>query len=271
MARRIWGDVLSNNPDTSKHDEVKKHFDVLSDVYPENFSEKKSGKNFNFAKRRDIVLTLLSEQGGKLLDSASGSGEITSAVLAAGNFQSATVVDLSESMLSLAQESIEASCKDMPVEYVSANIFDFGERTTNRYDFVLCLGLIAHSGSLESLLRIYRNLLSHGGTVALQTSLLDNFGVKIVRTLTREKYIKTHGYEIHYYSIADIKKAVVNAGFEIVSFERFSLSFPFGDRIYPVGNFHLEKILEKSARNFGGEAIFHLKPIRETSRELNAE
>jgi ubiquinone/menaquinone biosynthesis C-methylase UbiE len=211
--------------------------------YSKLFLSRRSGSNFGFRQRLTLAAHLTSEISGRLLDCACGTGEITTAILSSGHFTSATVVDLSPSMLEIARKRIETEIigpKTRQMEFVSSDIFEFASQPpTEPYDLILCLGLIAHTGRLEDLLAKLKRLLSPTGSILLQSTLLDHIGTKVVRALTHERYYRRHGYRISYFYRQDILGALTNVGLKAAVERRFTVGIPFGDRFWAGMNYRL--------------------------------
>jgi 2-polyprenyl-3-methyl-5-hydroxy-6-metoxy-1,4-benzoquinol methylase len=239
--------------------EVKTHFDHLSSVYKQNFADKKTGKNFEFRTRMNLVAQLLSSSSGRLLDCACGTGEITAAVLKSGRFQNAVVADISPEMLTYAKDRISKEAQGSEVDYQQIDIFKYRPSNSQKFDVILCLGLIAHTGNLPKLLEHLKSMLAPGGKILLQSSLLDHWGIRLVRFLTSKKYERTHHYKVSYYRNADIEKAVRAAGFEIASVNFYRFGLPFGDRISEVGNYWVERLTQKISTRVGSDAIYVLQ------------
>jgi ubiquinone/menaquinone biosynthesis C-methylase UbiE len=192
-----------------------------------------------------------------LLDCAAGSGEITCALLESGRFNHATVVDISPAMLQAAKELLTSDITKADVQFVQSDVFKF-EPCDSGFDLILCLGLIAHTGRLDILLRHLKSMLSPAGRIILQTTLTDHLGTRIVRALTSRRELSQRGYRISWFSRQDIANTCRNAGLQILDVRRHSLGIPFGDRLSPWANFQLEKRLRKWASRHGADAIYLL-------------
>jgi 2-polyprenyl-3-methyl-5-hydroxy-6-metoxy-1,4-benzoquinol methylase len=234
------------------------HFDNTALKYSKNFDTKtKSGRNFEFRERRSIVSNVLSGESGVLLDCACGSGEITAEVILVGKYDAVTICDISENMLELAVKSIQKRSISINLKCIQSDIFEFLNRDDS-YDVVLCLGLIAHTGRVDELLRLIRKRLSLEGKVILQSTRSEHWGTIIIRWITRYLSIKTHGYELAYYSSQELEKCILNEGNKILEKKRFCLAIPFGDRLCSYGNYMAEVIFKKIGSRFGSECIYVL-------------
>jgi len=239
------------------NDPVAAYFDKLPDIHKCQFEECASGANFNLQQRLALACELGGASSGRLLDCAAGTGEITCALLKSGRFNHPTVVDVSPEMLQTAKELLTSQIKNAELEFVQSDVFNF-KPSDSRFDLILCLGLIAHTGRLDILLPHLRSMLTPGGRIILQATLTDHLGTRIVRALTSQSELVRRGYRISWFSQRNISDACGRAGLRILEMRRHSLGVPFGDRFWPWANFQLETRLEKWARRHGADAIYLL-------------
>jgi hypothetical protein len=118
--------------------------------------------------------------------------------------------------------------------------------------------LIAHTGRLDILLSHLKSMLTPGGRIILQTTLTDHLGTRIVRAVTSRSELARRGYRISWFSQRNISDACHGAGLRILETRRLSVGVPFGDRLWPWANFHLETGLVKWASRHGADAIYLL-------------
>jgi ubiquinone/menaquinone biosynthesis C-methylase UbiE len=239
------------------NDPVAAYFDKLPETHKRQFEERASGANFNFQQRLTLACELGGPSSGRLLDCAAGTGEITCALLKSERFNHATVVDVSPAMLQTAKELLTSQIKSAELEFVQSDIFAF-RPSGSRFDLILCLGLIAHTGRLDILLSHLKSILTHGGRIILQATLTDHLGTRIVRVLTARSQLARRGYRISWFSQRDISDACERAGLRILQTRRHTIGVPFGDRLWPWANFQLEARLEKWASRHGADAIYLL-------------
>ena len=239
------------------NDPVAAYFDKLPEIHSDQFAQGTSGASFYFQTRLKVTCELAGASSGRLLDCAAGTGEITCALLKSGRFSHATVVDISPAMLRSAKELLSSETKHTELEFVQSDVFDF-EPSDSRFDLILCLGLIAHTGRLDILLPHLKSMLMPGGRIILQTTLLDHLGMRMVRALTSRRELVQRGYRISWFSQRDIADACHNARLQILEMRRHSLGIPFGDRLWPWANFQLEKRLQNWASRHGADAIYLL-------------
>lgn len=242
---------------------MEKFFTNTSENYADLFVARRTGRNFEFRQRLEVANEMTSAIQGSLLDCATGSGEITASILGTGRFRQAIVVDLSPRMLGFAQRQIATAIdaqRPMELELVSADIFRFAAENVNRrFNLILCLGLIAHTGRLPELLAGLTRMLHHNGAILLQATLSDHLGIRILRALTDKRHIRRQGYRISNFRQRDIMEAARNSGLVVAAQRRYALGIPFGDRIWAKGNYYMEKTFQGWARSHGAEAIYLLQ------------
>jgi 2-polyprenyl-3-methyl-5-hydroxy-6-metoxy-1,4-benzoquinol methylase len=243
-------------------DNIRRLFSEISDHYAGHFMESRTGTNHSFRKRLVIARKMTEGIRGNLLDVACGPGHITVAVFEDGCFRTATLIDISPEMLDKARSNFSRVSEKMElqnVDFTLANVFDYHDSNGYKYDLILVLGLIAHTGRLDDLLGKLRSMLAPGGAILMQSTLLDHWGTKLVRLVTRERHFRTFGYRIHYYTMASIRDVCRRQGLRVDSHERFCTGFPFGDRMCERANHWIETRTEKWAARHGSEAMFLLR------------
>src|SRR6266516_6530365 len=239
------------------NDPVAAYFDKLAPIHKRQFVQIASGTSFYFQTRLILTCELAGASAGRLLDCASGTGEITSALLKSGRFSHVTIVDISPAMLQSAKELLNSQVTDAELEFIHSDVFTFKPSDSN-FDLILCLGLIAHIGRLDVLLPHLKSMLAPGGRIILQTTLTDHLGTRIVRALTARRELARRGYRIFWFSQQDIADACHAAGLRVVEIRRHSLGIPFGDRLWPWANFQQETRLQNWASRQGADAIYVL-------------
>ena len=239
------------------NDPVAAYFDKLPEKHKRQFEERASGANFNFQERLALACELGVTSSGRLLDCAAGTGEITCALLKSGRFNHATLVDVSLAMLQSAKELLTSQIKKAELEFVQSDVFNF-KPSDSRFDLILCLGLIAHTGRLDILLPHLKSMLTPAGRIILQATLTDHLGARIVRAFTARTELARRGYRISWFSQQDISDACDRAGLRILETRRHTVGVPFGDRLWPWGNFQMETRLKDWATRHGADAIYLL-------------
>lgn len=241
-----------NNP-------VQEFFEREAGCYREHFLPRKSGRGVVFQTRLALARELSWECAGSMLDCAAGTGEISEAIHASGRFCEATFVDISPEMLRQAQLRLGSS-PGHNVRFIQADIFEYlpGLEADARFDLIVCLGLIAHTGRLEKLLHNFRAHLADGGRILLQTSLLDHWGNRLWRMLSDRRATRRQGYAFSYYTQRQITRAVHQAQLEILAVRRYGVGFPFLEKVAPRANYQFEVSFSGWASRNGAEAIYVL-------------
>jgi SAM-dependent methyltransferase len=243
-------------------DSVRRLFTDSSADYASLFDLERRGVNWCFRRRLELAVEMTQGLNGYLLDAACGPGQITAAVFRSGGFQQAALVDISPAMIERAKENFPAlpgSSGERAVCFHLQSIFDPLPADFPRFNLILVLGLIAHTGRLDELLGILADALQPSGRILLQSTLLDHVGTKMVRMATKKRHLRKFGYQSNYYSEADIREAAIRRGFIVEAIRRFGVGFPWGDKICAAANYHLENIGRNWASKHGSEGLFMLR------------
>ncbi|TWT72933.1 class I SAM-dependent methyltransferase [Allorhodopirellula solitaria] len=237
---------------------VRDHFNERAPTYANLFDTKtKSGASFGFQKRSEVVTEIVSERTGAMMDCATGTGDITAAVMQACDFSRVHVNDFSPDMMRRTKSRIEqadgvtASCSD---------IFSIRDEIGDeKFDVILCLGLIAHTGRVEELLSLLKSCVQRDGVIILQSSLLDHVGLNVVKWSTSARHERRFGYRQSFYRLSELLSAATQANLRTVSITRYSVGLPFGDRLFPRFNHFIEQQGQRLASWCGAEAIIVLE------------
>jgi len=232
--------------------------------YSALFTKQRSGDNFCFNRRVDVVRELAPTRILGLLDCAVGSGEVTGSVLSNSTVEKVVVNDFSPHMMSLARsylipKSIEDSIP--AILFNQDDIFHYLDSTDEEFDCILCIGLIAHTGRLDELLSSLRRRLSNNGVLLFQSTLANHPFVALHRCLTQKRYQRKFGYPIAYYTERELLDAFARNSFTITESRKFCIRIPFGDKISKRANYHCERILCNVAQTWGSECIYKLLAI----------
>jgi cyclopropane fatty-acyl-phospholipid synthase-like methyltransferase len=144
------------------------------------------------------------------------------------------------------------------LKFIKSDVFTFRPSDSN-FDLILCLGLVAHVGRLDTLLAHLKSMLTPSGRIILQTTLMDHAGTRIVRALTTRRELAQRGYRISWFSRRNIIEACRRSELAVLDMRRHSLGIPFGDRFSCWANLQLEKRFQKWASRHGADAIYLLE------------
>lgn len=218
----------------------------------------RTGAAVLFQLRRDIAAELANGRGGRMLDLATGTGEITAAVAEAARVMFAHLNDLSQGMLAVCRRRFEVGESAPATVFTQQDAFALLEEfEPETFDLILSLGLIAHTGKLDRLLTLAARALSPGGAVLLQSSLTDHLGARITALYARSP-LRAARYRVSVYSKADIETAAARAGLTVAALRRFGVCLPFGDKLPWAVNYQLERAWAAKCGK-GGEALFLLR------------
>jgi ubiquinone/menaquinone biosynthesis C-methylase UbiE len=237
-----------------KNNYVKKFFEDASKDYNNNFLQKKSSKNYIFINRRKIVLDFFNKKRGSFLDIATGTGEITFDIIKKNNFNQIVLIDISEKMLNKMKLKTKKSKK---IRFINQ---DFSKvKFTKKFDYIVCLGIIAHFNDNKIFFSTLRKFSKKGSTILLQSSLLNFPTNRINKIFFSKRYFKKYNYKINYITEKKLNELFKEYGFDVITVKKYSLALPFFDRIFPVINYYIEIIFSIIFPSIGSEAIFLLK------------
>ncbi len=159
-------------------------------------------------------------------------------------------------MLDIAKTKMENVNPSTALHYKKIDIFEYKPDSDMKFDVILCLGLVAHTGALEVLLPHLKSLLKTDGKIILQSSLATHWGIRFTRFFTAARFKNKHGYDLSYFTLKDIESHVRLSGLTIDRCQRYNFSFPFGDKISKMGNYWIEVLTEQFSAKYGSDAIF---------------
>ena len=238
---------------------VMKMFDEFADTYSDHFSSRPSGRTYSFRKRLRLACEMTAHVSGRMLDCATGTGEVTLALVRTGRFQHASVIDISPRMLAAAEKMILGRVGGINLDFHNNDVFAYDlPADAPKYQLIVCLGLIAHTGRIEELLAHLKTMLANDGAILLQSSLDDHLGNRLVKALTARKYAERFGYSVRYFRHRDIVRAAEATGLQVADRRKFQVGIPFGDRIWARGNYAIETRFEPWAAHHGADALYVL-------------
>ncbi len=181
-------------------------------------------KDFNIRMRAEIVKSLAGPIcGSKILDLGCGDGFISRQYLNNGNL--VFMVDVSEDMLELARtaapETGSFECK-----YIRANFLDYA--FSERFDVILCLGVLAHVPSIDGAFQSIRSHLLDTGTCIIQWTDYQRLAGKAMGIYTAmiERINRTYGYRLNHLRSSDVIRTARGHGLFPVCFTRYHLMLP---------------------------------------------
>jgi SAM-dependent methyltransferase len=181
--------------------------------------------------RVEQVRQLLGDLNGKrILDLGCGDGSLS---LQYARTNSVTLVDLSPRMLERARENTPQEARDR-VRYVSCTAEAF--TSDDRFDVVLCVGLLAHVGSVERTVQTVAHHLAVGGRCILQITDSDRWmgrtliGLFSLRMRVRDRA----GYDLNRLGCGELTRIATENGLRRLD-ERRTWSILPGMKLLPDG------------------------------------
>lgn len=161
--------------------------------------------------------------GGKecsrILDIGCGDGSISLPLLNGNN--SITLLDFSDSMLSIARSNI-------PVEHADrvrllAGDFMKADLQGQAYDLIICLGVLAHVDSPDKVIRKIASLLAPDGRLILEFTDARHFVGRLSRlVLDLRHLLKPPRYPVNLFSAKEVVQLCGAAGFRLESVFRYA-------------------------------------------------
>lgn len=238
---------------------IKKYFKHKTNIenYSDGFTKSMSGINFNFRKRKQIVTKFCDFSAKSILDIGPGTGEITQSVVKKNNPSHLTLIDVSEEMLRITSERILSTSDDLEIESICKDIESI-RLEENKFDLVLCLGLIAYVDNLDNFLNEIISSSKPGAYIILQSSLTNNLGLKLMLNLSKKNNKAKYGFELSEYSLNNLTKAIKINNLEIIAKKRYLLSLPYANK-FKLLNYFIEFLFQPLSSFVGSEIIFILR------------
>lgn len=203
--------------------EVKSYFDV-----PNNYLDRRS---FDIRIRAETVQELMRGRTFRnALDIGCGDGSISLPLLP--RCQRLTLLDLSPAMLALARSKLPPGAG---VVFLNENFMD-SPLEEGAYDLVLCLGVLAHVDSPESVIAKLSRILKPGGSLILEVT--DSFhpvgrAVDMYHRLLNA--VRGCSYELNRLRNDDVIRICRKHGLGVASYYRYSLPPPGSHRLLDHG------------------------------------
>jgi ubiquinone/menaquinone biosynthesis C-methylase UbiE len=180
---------------------VKAKFDEVDDYVAGNSS---------LMVRRAIVKELVSElQFQSYLEVGCGDGSIALSISKTG--RKLFLVDFSEKMIERARENA-ALLEDLNVDFEVCDILTF--EPSERFDLIICIGVLAHVSSVDGLILKLSNLLKDTGYLIVQFT--DSSSV-LGRRIGQYTRVSADGYQVNMISEKNIFQIFKKYGFCVLN------------------------------------------------------
>jgi ubiquinone/menaquinone biosynthesis C-methylase UbiE len=178
----------------------------------------------NIRVRAEIIGTLIGNpRNSSILDIGCGDGSLSAQFSNSGN--KLTLIDLSQSMLSLARRRLDeqkgAQCAFIHGDFLSHSI-------SGPYDIIICVGVLAHVESVEAVLARIVTLLKPGGSCVLQWTDSDRILTRMNRHVEalRERLRKRRRYLMNVTCTSHIVPTATALGLRPHKVIRYSVMLP---------------------------------------------
>lgn len=157
-----------------------------------------------------------------VLDVPCGTGSISAPLLK--RCGQLTLVDISSNMLAIAARNVSEADKHKVI-FINKDIFDT-DLPANSYDLVICLGLLAHIGSPEQLLKKIISLVKPGGLLILQNTNSKHFYSHLIGLyLGFKSLLGKQPYKLNKVPAKLIDEIAVSHNLQLLKCYRYNQSF----------------------------------------------
>lgn len=230
----------------SKSEEVKNYFNN-TDTYLKS--------NIVILLRKRIISAIIGEINDKnIIDIGCGNGELSKDYISQNKI---TFLDISPNMIKIAKKNVSQEHLNN-ASFVNADFSQY--RSTQKFDIVLCIGVVAHVDNILDLFTKLKEITTENGLILLQFTASE----KIISKFNQLRYKlfgkSSYNDRINVTSSADIKKILNQAGLKI---EKKINYFPVSPLFTFFGYKQKIKMLEFAYKNklvskFGSEVILCL-------------
>jgi len=213
---------------------MKNRVNIVSDFFN---TQSYLANTFNIALRKSIINELQPSQisDKKILDIGCGDGSLSIPYIPTNQV---IAIDSAKNMLERAEEKfslIESKYKPQIIEG------DFlAHSFTEKFDLILCIGVVAHIDNVESLFAKIHNLLQNNGRAIIQISDANHFRYKKVKSSLQD-----YGYELNRTGKKEFIQKLNSNGFKLLKQSGYSWSFSPINRLSQKIQFTVLNIIRK--------------------------
>ncbi len=214
-------------PESTRGEAVRQHF-----LQPDPYL---SGR-FNIALRAEIIAEFVGERSGlSVLDIGCGDGSLSRQFLEAGSH--VTHLDLSSEMLRRAKMNVSSDASER-AQFVEGSFLDRSlteQLSRKRFDLVLCVGVLAHVGDLETAAARLAELTEAGGRVIVQFSDYQqpSYWPTLAYQFLRNRVRNPYGYELRPTPARRVNNALSAQGLRVQAERRYWTPLPVVRRFVP--------------------------------------
>jgi ubiquinone/menaquinone biosynthesis C-methylase UbiE len=207
--------INAHSPANSRIEKIQRYFDRDATYLR---------KDFNIRMRAEIVKSLIGPIcESKILDLGCGDGSISRQFR--NNRNRVVMIDVSADMLDLASGASEESGSS-ECEYIQANLLK--QTLLERFDLILCLGVLAHVPAIDDAFRSICLHLRGTGRCVIQWADNERVTGKVMAMYgaVREKINGIYGYKLNPLRISDVVRTARKHGLFPLSLTRYHLILP---------------------------------------------
>ena len=227
-----------------------KYFDEISEIYNLNFKNIKSGKNFEFRRRAQIINALTKNSGFSIVDLGCGNGSIIEKILQNNKkIKQVTLIDYSKNMLLLAKKKLTRF--KIKKKFLKEDVFKIYLK--GKTDIVLCIGVLGHVINSKKLIFKISQLVKPNSSLLIQYTKKNHIFSIIYRALLF--MINKKGEKYIWHNEKNLNKELFERNFVLKKKVNYKIGIPFLDSISPKLNYLLEKNLTSLSLLLGTEVI----------------
>lgn len=211
------------------------------------------GKDFDIALRTLVVRDLLGNLDNcNLLELGCGDGRLSLQFLSEVNHIS--FVDISAEMLEVAKQKTPPQLR-AKADYVNTDLADY--EPEDRFDVVLCIGILAHVASVEDTVARVAKLLKPGGRCIFQITDTGRMFGRILHAYARLRTIRSYKYVLNQTTLAQLVRLASRNRLVLHRKYHYLPSLPGMGRLPNQWLFHYEVFTLRSLlfSKFGSESI----------------
>jgi len=206
---------------------------------------------------------LLDEKKTTLLDIGCGEGSISLQFL--HKAQQLTLIDLSEPMLALAKQNAPSNMRDR-IDYLNVDFLDY--QSEQKFDVILCFGVLAHVTSIERVISRIATFLNPGGICLLQFSDNAQWLTRLHHLVgkLRNRATDKYGYSLNRINYSDLLSLCQKSNLQLLDIQRYSLILPGMGVLPDQFLYQLQRISQRTPwlSKHGSDVVLKLEKVELT-------
>ena len=202
---------------------MEKKFDKVKD-----FFEKQDYllNRVNIEIRQAIIKEIFPNVNGKrILDMGCGDGWLSIPFVSSNNV---VFLDAATQMIEVAKMNVSKEGNEKNATFVQSDILKYNDE--QKFDIILCIGVISHIDDAEELIQRIRFLLKPDGQALIQFSDIDHFWYRAKRRFGKPD---NYGYSLNKFNQSGFYKLVDQFGLRLKKKKGYFWQYPIMDRLKP--------------------------------------